>query len=187
MNYKIVAASPRIFIAELAPCLADEVHHASLDAANREFLPDEVFETPSAARKTIENLTSCYSREDGPFVYAVLLRPGEYIGHVEAVRIDRGWEVGYHIAEAYTGRGLATEALTAFIHYIMRRLGTDKLWGICRADNTATLRVLEKCGFELESEGEAVYHDKIRMIRRYVYRSPEASSTSCGDVLPAER
>jgi ribosomal-protein-alanine N-acetyltransferase len=187
MNYKIIATTPRIFITELAPCLADEVYRAALDASNREFLPDEVFETPAAARKAIEFLISRYSGEDGPFVYAVLLRPGEYVGHVEAVQIDHGWEVGYQVAEAYTGRGLATEALTAFIPYIMRRLGTDKLWGICRADNNASLRVLEKCGFELESEGEAVYHGKIHMIRRYVYRSPEASSASCGDVLPPER
>lgn len=146
-----------------------------------------MFETPSAACEAVDFLTSCYENEDGPFVYAVLLRPGEYIGHVEAVRIDRGWEVGYHIAEAFTGCGYATEALAAFIPFIMRRLNTSELWGICRADNIASWRVLEKCGFVLEHEVEASYHGKIHMVRRYVYLSPDASSASRGEGLPAAR
>lgn len=149
--------------------MAEIIAMISLDAQNREFMPDEVFETESQARETIEYLSSRYDTETGPFVYAVMLND-ELIGHVEAVQISLGWEVGYHIAEAHTGHGYATEALSAFLLFIQNKLKTDILYGICRADNFASRRVLEKCGFKLDFDGEALYHGKMCLIRRYISR-----------------
>ncbi|MDZ7834380.1 MAG: GNAT family N-acetyltransferase [Alkalibacterium sp.] len=39
-------------------------------------------------------------------------------------------EIGYHIAEKYTGRGYATEAVRAFLPVIMKQLETSVIYGL---------------------------------------------------------
>jgi RimJ/RimL family protein N-acetyltransferase len=56
-------------------------------------------------------------------------------------------ELGYWIARAYWGRGIATEACAALIE-IARSLGLPSLEGSHFLDNPASGRVLEKLGFE---------------------------------------
>src|SRR4030095_11169993 len=56
-------------------------------------------------------------------------------------------EMGYWIARAFWGRGLATEACLALVE-IARTLGLDSLEGSHFIDNPASARVLEKLGFE---------------------------------------
>ena len=157
----------RLYIAEFNEDMAESVHFNSIDEDNRRFVPDEVFETVEDARKTISELISFYSRDDSPLVYPLFLNDGRHIGHVQAVPIGNGWEVGFHVAKPYTGHGYATEAVNAFLPPIMRRLGATRIFGICRADNAASRKVLEKCGFYLEFEGKGVYHGEERSICRY--------------------
>lgn len=56
-------------------------------------------------------------------------------------------ELGYWIARAHWGRGIATEACTALVD-IARMLGLESLEGAHFIDNPASGRVLEKLGFE---------------------------------------
>jgi RimJ/RimL family protein N-acetyltransferase len=56
-------------------------------------------------------------------------------------------EMGYWIARAFWGRGLATEACSALIA-IARTLGLPSLEGSYFIDNPGSARVLEKLGFE---------------------------------------
>ena len=160
----------RLMIRELGPGLAKSVHAGSLDEENRYFMPDEVFETEEDAAEAIRHLTTFYATKDGPLVYAVFLKNGAHIGHVEAVPIREGkWEIGYHITKGCTGNGYATEAVAAFIPFILRHLAIDTVFCICDAENTASCRVLEKCGFSLVSEGRAAYHGRQANVRRYIF------------------
>ena len=52
-------------------------------------------------------------------------------------------EVTYWIGREFWGRGLATLALTEFL----RRVTTRPIYARAAADNVASIRVLEKCGF----------------------------------------
>ena len=52
-------------------------------------------------------------------------------------------EVSYWVGREYWGRGVATRALTAFIELLADR----PLYARAAADNIASIRVLEKCGF----------------------------------------
>lgn len=159
----------RLRIVPFTAAMADSVCRNSLDRDNREFLPDEVFETPAEALETILYLMDCYDG-DGPQVYPVLLRDGTQIGHVQAVPLaDGSWEIGYHIGAAYTGKGYATEAVRAFVPVIMDRLGIDRIWGICRADNPASEAVLRRCGFARQYKGPGLHHGRQREICRYLY------------------
>ena len=61
-------------------------------------------------------------------------------------RASRSVELGYWIARAHWGRGLATEACAALVE-IARALGLATLEGSHFLDNPASARVLEKLGF----------------------------------------
>ena len=159
----------RLTITEFTPDMAQAVHMNSLDEDTRRFVPDEVFETVEDAADMIDFLTSQYGGTEGPLVYPVLTKDGANVGYVQAVPLDEGqWEVGYHIGGAYTKRGYATEAVSAFLPVIMQKLGIDKISGICVSENLASRRVMEKCGFRLEYEGEGEYQGEKRNIARYV-------------------
>ena len=160
----------RLIITRFTMDMAEAVHLNSLDEDNRRFVPDEVFETVEDAADTIGFLMGVYDNGDGPLVYPVLLKDSTYIGYVQAVPFDDGtWEVGYHIGVNYTKRGFATEAVKAFLPVIMPRLGLDRIKGICLADNKASQKVMERCGFIKEYEGSGPYQGAQRNICRYYY------------------
>jgi len=160
----------RLIITEFTPDMAEAVHQNSLDEDNRRFVPDEVFETVEAAAETIAFFMTRYGGTEGPLVYPVLLKTGETIGHVQAVPLDGGeWEIGFHIAKAYTNRGYATEAVRAFLPVVMPLLGLETMAGVCLADNYASRRVLEKCGFSKIFEGVGSYQGEDRPICRCQY------------------
>ncbi|MEO3946253.1 GNAT family N-acetyltransferase [Gorillibacterium sp. CAU 1737] len=68
--------------------------------------------------------------------------PEEELDHVE---------IGYHLGEAYQGKGYATEAAIAFVEWglaQLRELGTEpKIVGKAEHENGPSRRVLEKAGF----------------------------------------
>ena len=161
----------RLVICEFDPSMAEAVHLNSLDEDTRRFLPDEVFETVEDAADTIDFLMGVYQTGDGPLVYPVLLKDGVNIGYVQLVPVDNGFEVGYHIAKAYTNRGYATEAVSAFLSKMMQEKSLQEVWGICVFENIASCRVLEKCGFAKTFEGEGIYQGQKRKIVKYVLRN----------------
>lgn len=169
MNGIMLIKTERLCITEFDQSMVESVHLNSLDEDNRNFVPDEVFETIEVAQEAVEFLMSCYKGEDGPFVYPIVRHDGQNIGYVQAVRIPNGWEAGYHIAKAFTGKGYATEAMKAFLPVILQRLGISEIYGICLAENQASCKVLDKCGFILEFDGDSNYQGKIRHICRYKF------------------
>ncbi|MEE0859204.1 MAG: GNAT family N-acetyltransferase [Acutalibacteraceae bacterium] len=167
MNIK----TERLEITEFTLDMVEAVHINSLDEDNRKFNPNEVFETVEIAKETVEFLMSVYESKDEPLVYPVLLKDGTNIGYVQAVPMDDNkWEVGYHIAKAYSGNGYATEAVSAFLPVIMKELNIKEILGICVAENIASIKVLDKTGFTKEFEGMGTYQDEEREICKFVYK-----------------
>jgi RimJ/RimL family protein N-acetyltransferase len=168
---KIEIKTQRLRITHFDESMVHSVQQNSLDADNRTFVPDEVFETFEEAQETVEYLMCCYKGDAGPFVYPVLLHGGVSIGYVQAVPLDSGdWEIGYHIAKKHTRCGYATEAVTAFLPVIMELLGITQIWGICRSDNAASRRVLEKAAFLLQETVTMDYKGQRQEICKYLYR-----------------
>ena len=159
-----------LVITEFDRSMAESVHKNSLDADNRRFVPDEVFETVEDAAETIDFLMGVYAHGGGPLVYPVLLKSGPCIGYVQAIPMDDGtWEIGYHIGGDYTKHGYATEAVRAFLPVIMAQLGLAEITGICLADNKASVKVMERCGFTKLYEGPGPYQGQEREICRFVF------------------
>ncbi len=160
----------RLTITRFTMDMAEAVHLNSLDEDNRRFVPDEVFETIEDAQDTVDFLMGVYENGNGPLVYPILLKDGTYIGYVQAVPFDDGtWEVGYHIGANYTKKGYATEAVKAFLPVIMPKLGLNRITGFCLADNMASRKVMERCGFIKDFEGVGPYQGDERPICRYYF------------------
>ncbi len=70
---------------------------------------------------------------------------------------DGSWEIGYHIAKQFTEHGYATEAVKAFLPAMAQKLNIKEVYGICLVENTASVRVLEKCGFVQVYQGTGNY------------------------------
>lgn len=73
-------------------------------------------------------------------------------GHIGSWTSDGKREIGYWLDRAFWGRGVATEALAAFL----RLEQTRPLYAGVAKHNLASIRVLEKCGFtvtDTEAEG----------------------------------
>ena len=107
----------RFTITRFSPDMAQAVYENSQDDDTRLFVPDEVYDSVEEAHEAIEFLMSRYESTDGPFVYPVITNnEGKNIGYVQLCKLDEGtWEIGYHIAKNFTGKGYATEAVKAFL------------------------------------------------------------------------
>jgi RimJ/RimL family protein N-acetyltransferase len=64
-------------------------------------------------------------------------------------------EVGWVVAVAARGRGLATEAASAAIGYAFDVLGVDEVVAYTSPGNAASLRVMEKLGMVRRGEGRS--------------------------------
>ena len=162
----------RLIITEFTPDMAQTVRDNSLDEDNRRFVPDEVFETLEEAAETIGFLIRQYGGTEGPLAYPVILKNGgKNIGYVQLVPLENGlWEIGYHIAKKYTGRGYAAEAVGAFLPVIADTVGAGEVQGICLSENLASKHVLLRCGFEPVFEGIGDYQGEKRSVFKAVWK-----------------
>jgi RimJ/RimL family protein N-acetyltransferase len=60
-------------------------------------------------------------------------------------------EIGYWIGEPFWGKSIATTATKLITKYGFETLQLIKIYGIVFEHNTASMRVLEKCGYEKEA------------------------------------
>ena len=162
----------RLTITEFTLDMAQIVQENSVDEDNKRFVPDEVWETVEEAEETLDFLISQYGAFDGPLVYPIIVKETKAnIGYVQLCPIDDDkWEVGYHIAKKYTGSGYATEAVKAFLPVIAKQAGISEVYGICLAENKASLAVMKKCGFENLFTGIGLYQGAEREIVKNVWR-----------------
>ena len=65
--------------------------------------------------------------------------------------------IGYWIGEPYWNQGYAGEAVMALLDYAFAERGENRILGMCRITNTASRRVMEKCGFEYIGYGKSYF------------------------------
>ena len=161
-----------LVITEADESMVEAVHKNSLDEDNRRFVPDEVFETLEEAQLIIQSFLEWYKKDRAPLVYPIILKEKTNIGYVQAVPFGNcEWEIGYHIAQKYTGNGYATEAVKSFLPIVMEKLKIKKIIGVCLQENVASTTVMEKCGFILEYKGFGNYQGESRNISMYSYHA----------------
>lgn len=93
---------------------------------------------------------------------AIGLRQGEDV-------FRRSAEIGYWLGVAHHGRGIATEAVRAFVEYAFATFDVCRLQAGVFEWNAASARVLEKAGFVLESRERSSITKDGRTADRFVY------------------
>lgn len=79
---------------------------------------------------------------------------GQAIGVVSATLSETGEiELGFMVAPGLWSRGYATEAVRALIEALFALTGAERVLANARAENSASRRVLEKCGFAYVDSG----------------------------------
>jgi len=93
-------------------------------------------------------------------VWATILKSnGQYVGrcglyaHLDAagIRIADEAKLSFYIARAYWGQGLASEAGAAFVEFGWKQLPLSRILAAVQVGNAASVRILEKLGFDLIS------------------------------------
>ena len=120
-------------------------------------------------------------REDGTREgFAIVdAEDGSFLGIAVVVRIDeeaKEAEFGYILAPEARGRGAATEALRQLTEWGLAR-GYQRLELRGDADNEASRRVAERCGYTLDGILRSVYFKEGRRTDMFIYsRLPSDSS-----------
>ena len=114
------------------------------------------------AAQTVDVLKAAYSEMlDGALthpeqwewyaIWMIELKDSTHIGELCFKGIDESssTETGYGIAEDYQNRGYATEAVYAVVDWALKQNAINCVTAEVDKDNIASVRVLEKSGFEL--------------------------------------
>ncbi|MGW6530606.1 GNAT family N-acetyltransferase [Streptomyces venezuelae] len=87
-------------------------------------------------------------RTSADITVRTVLADGDVVGNAGVYGEPGEREVTYWIDRAYWGRGLATAALRGLLELEPQR----PLFARAAADNAASIRVLEKCGFRISAQ-----------------------------------
>lgn len=106
--------------------------------------------------RLVESIHENLNPDRSEYFFAVLLKSGEIIGDAGFTLINKREysgiaSMGYFLNSAYWGRGYAVEAANLLIKFAFEELGLHKMTAGCDAENTASERVMIKCGMIKEA------------------------------------
>ena len=143
----------------------DMYEYASREEVTR-YLLWSPHESPAYTKRLIEHLTGLY-RTGGFFDFAIEYREnGKMIGTCGFAAVDEknnSAEVGYVLSPDYWGMGIACEAVNAVLQFGFCDLGLRRIEARYMVENTASRRVMEKCGMTFEG----IYRQKILVREKY--------------------
>ena len=108
------------------------------------------------------------------FAFAIVA-DSRVIGSIGVFRCDnihsRTAEMGYYIDELYWGKGLGTSAVKQTCKYVFEHTDIIRIFAEPFAYNTASCRVLEKAGFQMEGilRSNAVKNGNVLDMKMYGY------------------
>ena len=158
----------RAWTLEDAPALAKLINNKKVQDNLRDGLPFPYGEEDAKAF-----LSAVLASDPDQNLAFAIEADGELIGSISATRCAnihfRTAELGYYLGEPYWGKGFATEAVRQICDYIYRNTDIIRIFAEPFAYNTASCRVLEKAGFQLEGllRSNAVKNGRILDMKMY--------------------
>ncbi len=135
---------------------ARKLYENHLDEEVRRWFPNECYADPEEAQDAVRFYADCVENGRLPFVLgAELKETGELIGDAGVSEVEGKpdeTEIGYCIGQKYRGRGYASELLNAISGFAASRFGTKVIWGRVVHGNEASVKVLEKNGYQFVEE-----------------------------------
>ncbi len=142
----------RKFEMEDAGCLYEN----HLEDGVKNWIPDECYADMEEARDAVKFYADCVGSRRLPYVLAVELKgTGELIGDIGVNEVEGNpdeVEIGYVICGKHSGKGYATEALKGMSEFITGIFEIKCLYGRVMHGNDASVKVLERNGYEFVKE-----------------------------------
>jgi len=160
------------------------------DVRIRSYRPDDLealvryANNPRVAANLRDRFPFPYTVEDGrewlaaadqqdPEANFVIATEAELIGTIGLILGDDVYrhsaEVGYWIAEPFWGRGIATRVLDAITEWGFAQFSLLRIFAQVFSDNIASVRVLEKAGYELEGTMRQAVIKNGRVMDQLIY------------------
>ncbi|CAM5219718.1 ribosomal-protein-alanine N-acetyltransferase [Lysinibacillus sphaericus] len=102
------------------------------------------------------------------------------IGHIALYAIKRlpysSAFVGYAMDEIYIGKGIVTEAVELVVQFAFEQIGLHRVEAYVSTENNASIRVLEKSGFQREGLLRKLLYINGQWVDHYMYARLEPSS-----------
>lgn len=137
----------RKFVDEDAPAL----YSNHLEDEVKEWIPNESYADLEETKGAINFYIDCVNEGHLPYVLAVESKEtGELIGDTGVNEVEgkeNEVEIGYGICKRYSGKGYATELLSAMTEFVVSTFGINVLYGRVMHGNNASVRILEKNGY----------------------------------------
>jgi len=141
---------------ELKPWILDYAEDFAENANNAdisEYMRD-AFPHP-CTKDDAEKLIKMFMKKDGKELYArAIVVNNHAVGNVGIFLKEdiyrKSAEIAYWISEKYRGSGIVTKAINESIQYVFEHFDVIRIFAEPFADNSASRRVLEKNGFQLE-------------------------------------
>jgi RimJ/RimL family protein N-acetyltransferase len=153
----------RLILRPFEPGDAEGLHAVHSDPSTFKYLGSP---TPASLEETqarIERIrTRLKDRISGPWA-VIEQASGRLIGDAGLQILEDGpdVELGYKLGPEYRGRGFATEAGRACLAYGFETLGLDRIVAVAWPENTASWRVMEKCGMTRVGPGHHYDHETV--------------------------
>ncbi len=143
----------RLVLRRILPEDTDAMYEYSSDQGVTEFLLWDVHPDCFYTGEYIEYLQERYALGDFYDWALVLKADGSMIGTCGFTNFDlpnSAAEIGYVLNPRYRGNGYAPEAAARVIAFAFEELELERVSAICMKENTASLRVMQKCGMTHE-------------------------------------
>ena len=102
------------------------------------------------------------------------------IGHISLYAIKRlpysSAFVGYAMDEIYAGKGIVTEAVELVVQFAFEQVGLHRVEAYVSTENSASIRVLEKSGFQQEGLLRKLLYINGQWVDHYMYARLEPLS-----------
>lgn len=164
----------RLLLRPLTPDDAESLYELDRDAEVLRFIGRHALDSAAAYRDRLADWTDRRDGRDAERLFLALrlaadstwvgwlhLRPAlDFRFAAEAGYRDGEHDLGYRLARAAWGRGLATEAATAVLAFA-RRLGWRRVVTSALIGNAASIRVMEKLGLVREHYFQLPGYDQV--------------------------
>lgn len=120
------------------------------------------------------NFIEVVSTEETVHTFAIILDK-KFVGvcglNLQTDIYRKGCEVGYWVAEPFWGQGIASHALNLVTEYAFKELNKVRVFTGVFEYNTASIQVLEKCGYQKEGLfkkaliKDGKFYDEVRYAR----------------------
>ncbi len=158
---KTLIQTPRLTMREFTLDDVEAVFEFSTEPEVMKFTGEDCIETIEQAKKIITDIWLPEYQQYGYARYALVHKgdnkvigfcglkfmPAGSLGDNEAAP-----DIGYRMLKKYWGQGLGFEAANAAMQYGIHTLGLTNIFGDAVAENTASIRILEKIGLKYEGQ-----------------------------------